>query len=471
MDKHKSEQRVVADQSTKRPTVENHLQLNRGGRARLGRMTRWVVSALVVAVGAGGLLRVATDPDLGFAGTLPPSSQSGAVWTVEASRGAVYLACPPGIFDEEAGIAAAASTGGVDGDNLEVLEMEGGGVAIGVGEEGSSARPSLDQFSVAAQDYPAALLAGRCTEPLNQIALTGASTITGEDSVLILSNPGPKPVTVEITGYTRGGLAGQVPTLTVPALSTESWRPASWFSEEEQLSLLLNAEGAGVSAWLQSTGHSGEVPIGIGIVQGTPLSHTLDFPGVAALPGESTLHVLNPTNDPIPIMVVSLSEEGQTPVPGLGDLMAEPGAMSLTVPALPESEVSLRVISSGDAIAGSLWAQQDGADDPVATGEKTQTRLATAPTSPVEVPPVDTWEELTEALETAGLEDIGVRLAVASSETSRWVKPGEGVPETEVPVSAAWIIRGNLGGSPVAAAVTEAELFHGRSAQQVRLEP
>ncbi len=434
-----------------------------------------LVAALIFLGGAARSLHHSEGAESGAeSGGGGESAEPANLWTVDTSRGAVRFACLPGLFGEETDPELDVESRIVGGSGLLQRELKDGvwaELAAGAPQQSEDGADFSPPYAAGGRVYPAALFVDQCAAPLNQFAFSGASTATGEDPILIFANPADAPVQVQVTGYASGGPLGTAPAITIPAQSVSSWRPAVWFPGEDQLGFRVEAGATGVSGWLQSTGYAGEVPAGSAILPASPLAAALDFPGAGLVQGDAFLHVLNPAAEPVRISVTALTTDGEQQLSAMGELLVEPGAVTITIAGLPKDATSLRVASvDSDPIAASLSVQLTGEHDPVATDRVTESRHLIAPALPVGTAPTFPGEEIRGILEGQGLTDIQIRAAAVVGDRSEVMK-SDTVADQSFPASIAWLIEANSEYGPVAATVPYSGVPAGSAEQLVILEP
>lgn len=331
----------------------------------------WMLAARVLSAAA---LLAAVPFGLMGAWTAPSPVPAQQSFEVNTTGQELRLACAPGIFDAAVNPAVQVAAEVSVWPKTDTEPLAGGGTAV---LPGTVSRAEDFPSALATTRYldgpPVALATLPCQVPANRLALVGGSTDVGEDTVLILSNPGDKPVTARVRGYSIGGTLGEAPPMTVPAKSTIAWRPAVWFPEEPRLALTVEADGLGVAAWLQSSGFAGEVTRGIAQVGSQSLARELVFPAVGA---GAVLNLLNPGDQPVEISLEALSEDGAGALNGTQTLLAEPGVTQLTLPEV----AGLRLTGSAD-LAASISRQLAGAPDPVVEGELVESRELIGPSS------------------------------------------------------------------------------------------
>lgn len=416
------------------------------------------VSAVVVAGLVGAPLVV---------GDFVSSSAGSEAVLVQADPEDVPLLCAPGIFDEQALAQLDVSAIPVMGDAFVEEALVGGGVAL---RATGGSDPGV-AVSVVAVTNPPGLSVSACGVPLNSLAVVGGSTAVGEDTLLVLSNPADRPVSVRVTGFVRGGSLGAAPPITVAAGTTFTWRPSVWFPDEKNLGLLIDADGSGVAAWLQSSGHRGEVPVGTAVLPASALAATVVLAGIPP-GGEATLQLLNPAEDPVEVGVSVLSEEGKSALPGTDNLVLQSGVTELPLPDRTADLSALLVTAaSGQPLSASVVVQTEGAEDPVVADQNVEARQFIGPsqmTGPVPTFPVG----VISGLETFGVEGASVRVAYVTDRSVEILAVDEGGVAPDLPgnlLAAAWILEGEVLDGPVFAVVPVPQSAVESTAQLVTL--
>ncbi|WP_309065081.1 DUF5719 family protein [Microbacterium sp.] len=162
--------------------------------------------------------------------------------------------------------------------DLAMPELEGGtGARVLTGVvQGRTAPQFAAVESVTLDDEDLrGLAAAPCREPSTRSWLVGGDVSTGASDVIVLSNPGDVPATVQLDVY---GEARAASTVIVPAKTQMGVPLASVASGQQHPVVEVNAEGAPVRATLQSGLVRTLEPVGIDIqdgVGGAQNSHTL----------------------------------------------------------------------------------------------------------------------------------------------------------------------------------------------------
>lgn len=344
------------------------------------------------------------------------SADLGQRFEITADTTELRLACPPGLVNplELGSLTDEASvwiSGGAEEKNLQGM----GAIVIPTQLNQSDQFPAAVSVSGASEGDSAGLLVSSCQVPANRLALVGGSTVVGEDTFVAIVNPNPRAVQVNVTAYGASGKLEQLPQpLTVPAEASTVWMPAPWFPDEERLSLVLESDGQGVAAWLQSSGRDGEVPLGVGRLAGTDLATVNVFPGFQELSGPAVLRVLNPTEEVLTVKVSVLDENGEAVVPGAESLVVDPGAVfEVNLDGVGAQPVTL-VASADSAFSAAIVAQEIGKEHPLVKNKKIQSRTLMAPARLTEVASFPAAAKLAELVKSRGFTDPQMKLTLAN---------------------------------------------------------
>lgn len=318
------------------------------------------LSALLLGLGGVGAWGAADQRE---ADTDQPSVQAPEAVSVSVDQGSVTYVCPPGVIDPQDLSVSLNVSGPFPTASGEAQRLDGGGVALEVDPD---ADPDADaggaSFVAAGQvsgDLASYLLAG-CQLPSREALLPAGSTQVGEDTVLILSNPSTKPVTASVQVLSSIGAVLDAPQeVVVPAGSTFSVLPAIWAPLESRIALLVQSDGQGVAAWLQSSGLEGEVPIGLGRLGAQSLSETVSIIGIDS-GQDNTLRLVNMGTSPAEMSIQLLTDHGKTPLAGVEGLVVEAhGVFDVALGDLPTSAYGL-LVESEEPIAAAIRAVSEG---------------------------------------------------------------------------------------------------------------
>lgn len=304
----------------------------------------------------------------------------------EVVNGSDILVCGPGFVDPE-NINAGGKPAELVGSTG--VDLAGGGAVA----------PASRQPVVSVADAPDGLFVEECAPPLTSSVVVSGVAAKQEDTVLIIANPGSKPVQVKISGIGQTGLLeGPGSSLTIPAATTQSWLTPSWFPDEEMLGVQIEAGGAGVAAWLQGTGFEGELSNGSSRVRAEAAATELVFPLVDESTSVPTLRLANPGDTDAVATVAVTGKKG---------LEVLKGAEAVKVPARTSAEITLAgvgkaptgvVVSSDQPLGASVSNWIKGEEDP-ALKEPVYSRVFMGPAVSVEEPRLPKEEDISKALE------------------------------------------------------------------------
>lgn len=142
---------------------------------------------------------------------------------------------------------------------------------------------SANQIQRASLDSLAGLAGAACQKPTSDQWLLGGSTVTGRESLLILSNPSKVAAIVDLQIYSEAG-ALEGPGLTgisVAAGKTELIQLASIAPKTTSFAIHLKARGAAIASWLQQKTQRGLSAEGVDLVGPSPgFGNAQVIPGV-----------------------------------------------------------------------------------------------------------------------------------------------------------------------------------------------
>lgn len=231
-------------------------------------------------------------------------------------------------------------------------------------------------------DY-AGLAALSCSTPLTRATFSGASTMTGDDSRLLLANPTDAPVTVRIDLTGESGpipVAGQ-DTLTLQPRTLRTVVLGALAEGVPVIGAEVTAEDGRVTAVLQHSRRDGLTSRGIEYAAPEAPAATRTVVPVATA-GEARLRVSNPGDSAVTARLGSHSADGPQQL----------ASGSVAIPARGTAEVELGEIAPGDVLVeadGEVSASatvtvgtDDGEDVAFYPGvdEVGDTRLLTLPT-------------------------------------------------------------------------------------------
>ncbi len=429
-------------------------------KSTLTNKTRTVFTAVLATALLAGTTAVALlQTDMHQTSLGDTAAQSGQYLEASIEQGQIQLACPPGIVDpgtetveEDAQIWTTGS--------VRPTPLSGGGSGLTVAAQVFQQEPFFaGTFTAIPSGDLAGLLVQECVTPAAELVFAAGSTQVGHHTVLILSNPGAKPVNAEVEVFSAIGPVLEVPaSLTVPAQSTVFALPGKWAPDEDRLGLKVTADGTGLAGWLQSSELEGEVPLGLSQLAGVaPSSQAVGF----GLPAESaTLRILNLGTQPDGIEASLLTSFGVEPLGGTDDVLIEArGVVDIDLSAIPADALGVEVTAS-QPIALSVRGQNTGEPfelDPQFTVSNQTLASATRPFTTAVLPPMEVlfagltdlgFGDFEAALTVANTTDFPATVTVNNEEIT--LKPGEA---TRLPVARtgeSWLVTSD---QPVVAAL------------------
>lgn len=223
------------------------------------------------------------------------------------------------------------------------------------------------------------------------------STSTGEDVVIRVSNTGSQPSVVTLAAWGASGPLDQLSQgLVVGAGETLSLQPGRYFPDEERLLVRLNADGAGISAWLHTSAMAGEVPQGSAWIASTLPSSRQVIPGLteetnqflrlavppAARPesaqSEATpsAHALDAystdsarSTDSVEVRLRLIDASGSRDIPGGALTLAENSVLDISLPEVKEP--SALIIEAAAPVVAQVLAHYPGTSWPSASAHAT----------------------------------------------------------------------------------------------------
>lgn len=189
-------------------------------------------------------------------------------------------------------------------------------------------------------DY-AGLAALSCTTPVTQAVFSGASTMTGDDSRLLLANPTDAPVTVRVD---LTGESGPIPVAGQDSLTLQphTMRTVVLGALAEGVPVVgaeVMAEDGSVTAALQHTRRDGLTPRGMEYAAPEAPAATRTVLPVATA-GDARLRVSNPGDSAVTARLGAHSADGPEPL----------ASGSVAIPARGTAEVELGDVAPGDVI-------------------------------------------------------------------------------------------------------------------------
>ncbi len=287
----------------------------------------------------------------------PSASESGetndGITVVNMRDGSLTYACPPGVVDptdQDAEVGDAEDWQNYSG---KVTPLVGGGTSIEVAmSQVSEHLFSAFGFAGNPRGDFAAFLADSCILPAAVQYLPAGSTEIGEDTALVLANPYPKPVSVQVQVLSPKGALLELPQdVVVGAHSTAVVLPAIWAPGEPRVAFSVVADGYGIAAWVQSSGLDGEVPLGVGRLGGQKAAVETVITGIDPSAAQS-LRIANPGGAPQTVEVEIYTERGPVVLGGITGLeVAAKGVFDIDIGALPRGTHTLRVRAQAPIVA------------------------------------------------------------------------------------------------------------------------
>ncbi|QPK81724.1 hypothetical protein G7Y41_02490 [Schaalia sp. ZJ405] len=318
----------------------------------------------------------------------------------EASPTSMTLACPPGIIDPFSTLTASTpsaiwSNTPVDGENpaqgtrseTSSPLSKGAGqlrtVTSQASEDGRLTLPSGVTIAGQGGGELVGISATGCAAPSAEQWIVAGSTVVGEDLVLVLANPADSASVVSISGYSGGGLIDPTPQqVTVPAGTTLAVLVAGWYPDAERLALRVSADGPGVVAWAQSSGMSGEVPLGNTWLPSVRPSTTNVIGGIDPKT-TSTLRVAVPGDSSAHVELSAVTAGGTTSVPG-GSVEVD-GHTVLDIPlgGIGTGEDTYALVVSSDVPVAAQVRMRDEGEAWPGGGQSWETRATVSPSTAV----------------------------------------------------------------------------------------
>ena len=413
-------------------------------RRKGGDRARWIPLGVglcaVVGLTAGSLA-------LGSEGGAVPASNRTQPQQVQVAMDEIPLVCPPGIIvpedvapvrvyapDEPQGDAEPALTALAPGQPSNLV---GGGEVRMLGSEAGSG--DVTGISVAGRNTGdlLSLIVDSCAIPGQSLAFAAGATTLGESTVLVLSNPGAMPVSVQAQVYSEvGALLDSPVTLTVSAGSTVSLLPGAWVGSEENPMITLTTDGQGVAAWLQTSALDGEVSQGLSRVQASRPEETVVIPGVSAS-RQSTLRVGNLGTESTEVGVWLLGSDGEEVLSGASALPVLPqSTVSIDLAALP-SEVDAIVVKGSQPLVATVTEVTAGNDHPEVRDAQYSSRTVVGGARQVMNAELVDTNEVATAAESLGFTDVQVAIAVANPTDESVELEVQGATKTLLPHSSA----------------------------------
>ena len=298
-------------------------------KPRISPLTTLAGAGIAVAVMAGGSMWLGASPS-----TVDGTAQS-------AHPSQVRLACPAGIIDPfettnvAPGTAWTSLTSGPTSPAPASVTGNGGTIPTAltlVGQGGGEL---------------AGLSAVGCAVPRTSQWIATGVTISGADTALMLSNPGPTASVVSIDGYGASGpLNAASRQVTVPATSSVSVLLAGWFPDENALAVHVRADGGGVAAWVQASLMNGEVPQGGTLASAVVPATSQTILGIDPK-GTSLLRMVSPSGE-AHVSVSVADSTGVHPLPGGQATVAEGTTLDMPLDGASSDSLPIALIVTSD---------------------------------------------------------------------------------------------------------------------------
>lgn len=239
-------------------------------------------------------------------------------------------------------------------------------VVVAEPQEGQRSEVAASGSAVAGAEDLRGFAASACHPPLMESWLVGGASTTGSSDLVLLSNPGDVPATVQLTVFgTAGAVVPPGGAAVVVAAGTQATIPLAGLAlGEESPVIRVTATGAPVRASLQSSLTRTLVPVGVDQVGAvTAPEQAVVIPGVAVTvpPGAegasdatTLVRILSPTADTS--AMVTVTRVGDT----------EPAIAPSTVPLTAEMPTEIKLaglpigqytveVTADDAILAAVW--------------------------------------------------------------------------------------------------------------------
>lgn len=365
-----------------------------------------------------------------------PQEGEGQAQSVTVASTELSLVCPPGVVDPN-----------LSADIPDALEqwlpvtskqLQGGGVAVALKGK-DFAQTELFGATISGEDDGDNLsfLIDSCQVPARNLAVAAGATVVGENSVLIIANPASKAVNVSLAVYGPVGPILDVPAdLVVPAESSITVLPAKWAPDISELALSLSSDGAGVGAWLQSSGLDGEVPLGLSRISLAVAQPVVTLVGHDAKT-ESKLRIANTGQTATPVSIDVLTDGGLVPLAGTESMRLVARSVStVDLAGLPSDTRGIRVTGETDLIA-SITAITEGEAHPEVKGENYRARTIIGPTRTVESLPVLPFPKVQAAATALGFTSVYASITVTNPLDEDVVVSVDGIEKKILPEGAA----------------------------------
>ncbi|MGV9195836.1 DUF5719 family protein [Arcanobacterium canis] len=216
-----------------------------------------------------------------------------------------------------------------------------------------------------------------CMWATSDMYLIGGSGGVGSANRLVLSNPSPTAVAIDIQGYSARGpvrLGGASQVVLAPGGYQELWLDGL-IEAKKEVALHLSTKSGKFGAVIQTSALEGAKPAGVSFVSPSSFGQNLVIPGIrvpaqadSLLPDPAwsgVVRLLNPTDHPATVTLSTISNSGQRPLRGAQDIEIVPsGVLDLTLDGLRPGDYAVQVSSNSpvSAAVGTSIATSGGTD-------------------------------------------------------------------------------------------------------------
>ena len=225
---------------------------------------------------------------------------------------------------------------------------------------------TLQTTSTASGDYRS-LVVTRCGEPTTEASFLGASTETGDSSVLVLHNPTERPATASVQLWTEDGPAameGRSQVVVAPG-AEERVLLESVAAGREAVGVDVSVLGSPLSMHVQTTEREGLTPGGAEILDPLPAAATeLVMPGVDVAGTAPIVVLANPQGVDTMASVEVVGPDGPVEAASLEELELPAGTvLRAPLDGLPDGSYSVTVRAQ-DPVTAVTRSVRTGADLP-----------------------------------------------------------------------------------------------------------
>lgn len=224
--------------------------------------------------------------------------------------------------------------------------------------------------SVSADDVRGLAAAG-CAAPRNESWLVGGATTTGWSGFVQLANPGDVPASVELTVFTASGASGMGSQVTVPPRSQRVLSLAGLAASADNPVVRVTAQGAPVTATLQSNRIRTITPSGVDIQSAVALPELRQvIPGVVVPAREvgadpdvatTVVRVLSPASDATATVVATATGRDAAAIGPIAVPLAAGVPVDVELPGLEAGSYTVRVEGSVPLVSAVWQATQASA--------------------------------------------------------------------------------------------------------------